>query len=87
MEAWRIEQYYDFGRFLMYQLEWHKITDESGYRIFFDREDVSHFMRETNMINRILHFQLNVPLEMHILDLLYVWFQHNWAPGIAALPT
>ena len=87
MEAWIIAKYYDFGRFLLYRLDWHKVTDESGYRMFFDREDVNQFMRETNMVKRILQFQENVPLEMDIVDLLYVWFEHNWALGIAALPT
>ena len=86
MEAWRIEQYYHFGRFLNYRLNWHKVTDESGYRMFFDRDEVVHFMRETNLVNRIIRFQENVPLEMDILDLLYVWFEHNWVLGIAALP-
>ena len=86
LEAWQIEKYYDFHFFLLYRLAWHALTDENGYRMFYDEEEVTRYLRETNMVNRILQFEENVPLEINILDLLYVWFEHNWAPGIAALP-
>jgi hypothetical protein len=85
-EAWKIEQYYAYGRFLFHNLEWFAVTDESGYRVFYDSADVLRHMRETNMVNRILRFEETLPMELNIIDLLYVWFDHNWAAGIAALP-
>jgi hypothetical protein len=85
-ESWRIQQYYQYGRFLMSRLDWYAVTDEYGYRLFYDKADIVHHLQETNMINRILRFKETVPLELNMMDLLYVWFEHNWAPGIAALP-
>lgn len=85
-EAWRIQQYYNFGKFLLSRLAWYDVTDEFGFRIFFDKSDIEKHLRETNMINRVLRFEATMPLELNIMDLLYVWFEHNWAPGIAALP-
>jgi len=86
MEAWNIHQYYDMYNFLFYSLDWYAVTDESGYRIFYDEEDIHQFLKETKMVPRLIQFESRVPVEMHLLDLLYVWFEHNWALGIAALP-
>ena len=86
-EAWKIEQYYAYGRFLLHNLRWYAVTDESGYRMFYDKEEVIRFMCETKMVNRILQFEEHVPLELNIMDLLYVWFERNWALGLAAIPT
>ena len=86
MEAWNIHQYYDMYNFLFYRLAWYAITDESGYRIFYDEEDIHHFIKETKMVPRLIRFETRVPIEMNLLDLLYVWFEHNWALGLAALP-
>jgi hypothetical protein len=85
-EAWRVEQFYRYQYFLLYRLAWYAVTDENGYRMFYDRDDVVRHLRETNMVSRVLRFEETVPLDLDILDLLYVWFEHNWAPGIAALP-
>ena len=85
-EAWKIQQYYEMHRFLFRKLHWYAVTDESGYRLFYDEKDVLTFMRETKMVSRLLRFEENVPLELNMLDLLYVWFERNWAFGIVALP-
>ena len=85
MEASRIQQYYDFGRFL-FTLAWYAVTDENGHRVFYNQLDIAQHLRETNMINRILRFEETMPFEMNIMDILYVWFHHNWAAGIALLP-
>lgn len=85
-EAWKIEQYFACGRFLLNKLSWYNVTDEYGIRLFYNKADVAQHLRETNMINRILEFEANMPFEMDRMDLMYVWFDHNWAPGIAALP-
>ena len=86
LEAWKIQQYYFMRDFLFFRLMWYAVTDESGYRIFYDEEDILHFMRETKMVSRLLRFEEQVPIEMNLIDLLYVWFERNWALGIAALP-
>lgn len=86
-ETWKIEQYFVYGRFLCNALQWSAVTDESGNRMFHDKQDFVRYMCETNMVNRILRFEEKVPLELDIMDLLYVWFERNWAPGIAAIPT
>ena len=85
MEAWQIENYYDYHYFLLNELGWHVVTNEHGY-MFHSRSEVAHFLKETNMVNRLLKFQENMPLEIDRMDMLYVWFEHNWAAGIAALP-
>ena len=86
-ESWKVEEYFACGRFLRHGLMWSAVTDENGYRMFQDSRDVLRHMCETNMVNRILRFKENVPLELDLMDLLYVWFERNWAPGIAAIPT
>ena len=84
-EAWQVENYYDFHYFLLNELGWHALMDEHGY-MFHDRSEVSHFLKETKMVQRLLQFQANLPLEIDRMDMLYVWFEHNWAPGLSALP-
>ena len=86
MEAWNIQQYYDMHNFLFYSLMWYDVTDESGYRLFYDEDDILQFMRETKLVSRLLRFELQVPLEINLLDLVYIWFERNWALGLAALP-
>jgi len=85
-ESWKIKQFCAYHHYLLHTLVWFSVTDEYGYRVFFDRQDVMQFMHETNMVNRILRFQENVPIELHLHDLLYIWFEQNWAAGISALP-
>lgn len=85
-EAWKIEQYFACGRFLLNKLSWYNVTDEYGNLMFHDKQDFVRYMCQTNMVNRILRFEEKVPLELDRMDLLYVWFERNWAQGIAALP-
>ena len=86
-ESWKIEQYFLCGRFIRNALRWSAVTDESGNRMFHDKDEFVRYMCETNMVNRILRFEEKVPLELDMMDLLYVWFERNWVPGIAAIPT
>ena len=85
-EAWNIQHYYEMHHYLFYRLAWFAVTDESGYRLFYDEWDVLRFMRETKMVSRLIRFGEHIPLELNILDMLYVWFERNWALGIVALP-
>jgi hypothetical protein len=86
-ESWKIQQYFAYGRFIHNALRWSAVTDESGNQMFHNKDDFVRHMCETNMVNRILRFEEKVPLELDMMDLLYVWFERNWAPGIAAIPT
>lgn len=85
MESWPIEQYFDWVQFL-HTLAWYAIRTEHGEQVFEDMESVTEFLRETKMVTRLIRFEEQVPLELDRLDLLYVWFEANFAMGIAALP-
>lgn len=86
LESWLIEQYFDWGQFL-YTLTWSAIRDGNGQQVFEDIESVTEFLSESKMVTRLLRFEEQMPLELDRLDLLYVWFERNFAIGIAALPT
>ena len=86
MESWAIERYFDWHDFLLQELEWHMIRNEHGVQVFQDEDDVVDYIRETKMATRLLRFEERMPLELDRLDLLYVWFERNFAMGIAALP-
>jgi hypothetical protein len=85
-ESCKIEQYYAYGRFMLHALQWFSVTDENGNRMFYNKQDVARHLCETNMVNRIIRFGEKVPLEIDMMDLLYAWFDRNWALGLAALP-
>jgi hypothetical protein len=52
-------------------LKWFSVTDENGERMFYNKQDVARHMIETNMVNRVIRFGENVPLEIDMMDLLY----------------
>jgi hypothetical protein len=85
LESWIIGRYFDWARFLR-TLSWTAIRNEYGEQVFEDSRDVAQFLAESMMIHRLIRFEEQIPLELDRLDLLYVWFERNFAMGIAALP-
>jgi len=85
IESWLIERFFDWRQFL-HTLTWSAIRDGNGQQVFEDMDAVTDFLSETKMVTRLLRFEEQMPLELDRLDLLYVWFDHNFAMGIAALP-
>jgi len=86
IESWLIERYFDLRDFLLQELAWHMIRNEHGVQVFQDEDDVMDYLRETKMVTRLIRFEERMPLELDRLDMLYVWFERNFAMGIAALP-
>lgn len=86
LESWGIHRYWDWHEFLIQELAWHRIRNEYGLQVFQDEDSALDYMRETNMVARLLRFEARLPLELDRLDVLYVWFERNFAMGIAALP-
>lgn len=81
-----MEKFWDWHDFLHQELAWHRIQNEHGVQVFQDEDDVMDYLRETKMVTRLIRFEERIPLELDRLDMLYVWFERNFAMGIAALP-
>ena len=85
IESWCIEQYFEWGH-LLHSLSWFVIRNEYGDQVFQNHTEVAQFLSQSMMIHRLIRFEEQMPLELDRMDLLYVWFDHNFAMGIAALP-
>ena len=86
IESWCIERYFDWHEFFLNQLAWNMIQTEYGDQVFEDKQAVMDFLSQSKMVTRLLRFEEQMPLELDRLDMLYVWFERNFAMGIAALP-
>jgi hypothetical protein len=84
-EATAIGSYNDWYYFLVMALDWEKVTDENGYRVFFDAFDVKAHLRETNMVNRLVEFEKKMPLELTMMQITSMWCLQHWFRGLMAL--
>jgi hypothetical protein len=86
IESWCIEQFFEWHEFLLTELAWFVIRNEYGDQVFQDMDAVTDFLHDSKMVSRLLRFEAQMPLELDRMDLMYVWFERNFALGIAALP-
>lgn len=84
-EATEISWYNDWYYFLVMELNWERVTDENGYRMFFDEFDVKAHLRETKMVTRLMDFEKRMPLELTMTEITSMWCVQHWFRGLMAL--